>query len=81
MFKSMCAVVNSIGGVQEMNTFRTLSHDNVYILDQSLVLGSINGDISGWNVWVDEHVRLGKKMYILPDSGRFCVISCLLIFF
>jgi hypothetical protein len=53
-----------------MNTFKNLSHEDVYILDQSLVLGYVNNDIIGWKEWVDDHLHLGKRFFILPSAGK-----------
>lgn len=53
-----------------MNTFKNLSHEDVYILDQSLVLGYINNDIVGWKSWVDDHLKLDKRFFILPTAGN-----------
>jgi len=63
-----------------MNTFKNLSHEDVYILDQSLVLGYVNNDIIGWKVWVDEHLCLGKRFYILPSAGNNVIIMLYVVF-
>ncbi len=48
--------------------FEELSHDNVYILDTKLVTVYQNNSLPGWNTWIDEHFKLGKRLYILPQS-------------
>ena len=43
-----------------------LSHEPTYIIDSTLAIAYLNNDNGGWNVWVDEHFRQNKKLYLLP---------------
>jgi hypothetical protein len=47
--------------------FDELPHDDVYILDSNLVIAYQNNSIPGWNAWIDAHLKLEKRLYILPQ--------------
>jgi hypothetical protein len=47
--------------------FDDLPHDDVYILDSNLVIAYQNNSIPGWNAWIDAHLKLEKRLYILPQ--------------
>jgi hypothetical protein len=45
-----------------------MSHDDVYLLDSNLVIGYLKDDITGWKNWADDHIKLGKKFLLLPQT-------------
>ncbi|XXQ39115.1 PIN domain-containing protein [Plasmodiophora brassicae] len=47
----------------------TMPHDDVYLLDSSLVLGYCNDEIPGWKAFVNDHVQMGKRFYLLPQAA------------
>jgi hypothetical protein len=52
----------------QMPHLNELPHTDVYMLDSNLVIGYILDSIPGWKVWVDEHIALGKKLYLLEQT-------------
>ena len=47
-----------------------MSHDGVYVLDSNLAVAYKQKSIPGWNEFADEHVKLGKKMYVVSISSE-----------
>jgi hypothetical protein len=47
-----------------------MSHDDVYILDSSLVIGYLKNDIPGWKAWADEHIKMGKKFHLVGQTMK-----------
>ncbi|CEP02098.1 hypothetical protein PBRA_002363 [Plasmodiophora brassicae] len=45
-----------------------MSHDDVYVVNSTLAIGYQKGDIAGWAPWVDEHIRLGKRLLMMPGT-------------
>jgi hypothetical protein len=63
-FSNSFSVNNDEG---EFRRFDELSHQDEYILDLNLVIGYQTNDIPGWNSYVNSHLRLGKRLYLLPQ--------------
>jgi hypothetical protein len=48
--------------------FEELPRDDVYILDSNLVIAYQKNSIPSWNAWIQDHFKLGKRFYILPQT-------------
>jgi len=46
----------------------TMSHDDVYLVDSSLVIQFANGKDQHWFEWATEHLKRGHKFYVLPTT-------------
>ena len=45
-----------------------MSHDDVYFLDSNLVIHHLNNFYPAWTAWADNHIKLGKKFFLLPQT-------------
>jgi hypothetical protein len=43
----------------------TLSHEDFYVVDYALLNNCFMSWITGWIPWLNEHYRLGKRLYVL----------------
>jgi hypothetical protein len=50
-----------------------LSHDDFYVIDIALLLNYFHPWIDGWVPWLNEHYRLGKRLYILDFVAQAVV--------
>lgn len=58
----------SIKAGGEFRGFDDLPYENEYILDSNLVISYQKNGLPGWNSFVDSHLKLGKKFYLLPPG-------------
>ncbi len=49
-----------------------MPHDDIYILDSSLVVALVKNENEHWTRWVQEHLRLGRTCYITPTVVNEC---------
>ena len=49
-----------------ISSFDKLPHEDEYILDSNLVISYQENSIPGWNSFIDAHLKLGNKFYLLP---------------
>ena len=51
----------------------SLSHDDFYVIDSALLRNYFHPWIDGWVPWVNQHYRLGKRLYILDFAAQAVV--------
>ena len=57
-----------------IDLFESLPHDAICMVDSGLLIYYQNGFLPGWQEWVDEHYRLGRRLYMLDFAARFVMI-------
>jgi hypothetical protein len=56
-----------------------MSHDDILLLDSSLVIGYVGSSIVGGKDCADDHMKLGKKFYLVKEtinglSAKNCIL-------
>ena len=56
--------------VNRTDLLHLLPHDVVCMVDSILLVYYHHEDIAGWKEWVDEHYRLGRRVYMLDFAAE-----------
>ena len=63
-------VVIPYPNVNRTAVFDSLPHDVICMIASDLAIFYQNGFINAWKEWVDEHVRLGRKLYMIDFAAE-----------